>query len=484
MTTTTSTTASTTQSAISSTLASAAQSIISGSTKSSLDVSTLVSSLVTAKTTAQATAIANKTASDNTMLSAVSQIKSALSSLQTSLSGLSDGTALAAYTATSDGKGLTATAGTTAVPGSYSVQVVNIASAQKITSAAHQATDTYGSGTLSLSLGSTSMSLSLTGNETLSDIASSINSASANPGISATIVTGQDGQHLVLASKSTGASNSISVTTSGSVDSSLGYSSTNASNYTESSKAADADLYIDGTEVTSPSNTLTSAISGMTLNLTSASAGTTQNLTVASDTTAETTSITNFVNAYNSFVSQAAALSSFDSTQAAGSQGGVLLGDSMLQSIRSTLSTIITSGISTNGSSSTNLASIGVNLQSDGTLAIDSTTLANSLSNSSTKVNQLFNQVNGIGSQLGDKIDNFLASGGIIDSRTTALNADLKSLTTQTTALQTYADSLTSQYNTQFTALNTLMATMANNTSYLTQLFGGSNSAGALATNK
>jgi flagellar hook-associated protein 2 len=484
MTTTTSTTASATQASISSTLASAAQSIISGSTKSSLDVSTLVSSLVTAKTTAQATAIANKTASDNTMLSAVSQIKSALSSLQTSLSGLSDGTALAAYSATADGKGITATAGTTAVPGSYSVQVVNIASAQKITSGAHQSTDTYGSGTLSLSLGSTSMSLSLTGNETLSDIASSINSASGNPGISATIVTGQDGQHLVLASKSTGADNTISVTTDGSVSSSLAYSSTSAGDYTQTSAAADADLYIDGTEVKSASNTLTSAINGMTLNITSASAGTTQNLTVAADTTAETTSITNFVNAYNSFVSQAAALSSFDSTQAAGSQGGVLLGDSMLQSIRSTLSTIITSGVSTSGSSTTNLASIGVNLQNDGTLSIDSTTLANSLSTNATKVNQLFNTVNGIGTQLNDKVDNFLASGGIIDSRTTALNADLKSLTTQTTALQTYADSLTSQYNTQFTALNTLMATMQNNTSYLTQLFGGTNSAGTLATNK
>ena len=43
---------------------------------------------------------------------------------------------------------------------------------------------------------------------------------------------------------------------------------------------------------------------------------------------------------------------------------------------------------------------------------------------------------------------------------------------------------MTKQYNAQFTALNTLMATMANNTRYLTQLFGGQNSAGAMANNK
>jgi flagellar hook-associated protein 2 len=48
--------------------------------------------------------------------------------------------------------------------------------------------------------------------------------------------------------------------------------------------------------------------------------------------------------------------------------------------------------------------------------------------------------------------------------------------------LTAYTAQLTSQYQAQFTALNTLMATMNNNAQYLTQLFGGTNSAGALAT--
>jgi flagellar hook-associated protein 2 len=482
----TTTTSSTSSSNISATLAAAAQSIISGATNSSLDVSTLVGSLVTAKTTAQATQIANKTSSDNTLLSAVSQIKSALSSLQSSLSGLSDGTALAAYTATASGSGLTATAGTSAVAGSYEIKVNNVASAQKISSTAHAATDTFGTGTLTLSLGSTSMNVALDGTNTLASIASSINSANDNPGISATIVTGTDGQHLVLASKTTGASNTISVTAGAGVDSSLSYSA-GSSNYTETSQAKDASLTVDGTAVTSSTNTLTTAIGGVTLSLASAAAGSTQTLTVASDTTKEKSTIKSFVDAYNSFVSQAAALSTFDSTKAAGSQGGVLLGDSMLQTIRSTLANIVTSGVaSTSGSTSvtTNLASIGIDLQDDGTLSIDDSKLSTALSNNPTRVQQLFSQTNGIGKQLSSKITTFLQTGGIIDTRTTALNADLKSLTDQTAKLQTYADSLTSQYNSQFTALNTLMATMQNNTAYLTQLFGGTNSAGALATNK
>lgn len=62
--------------------------------------------------------------------------------------------------------------------------------------------------------------------------------------------------------------------------------------------------------------------------------------------------------------------------------------------------------------------------------------------------------------------------------------SDLTSLTSQQTTLNAYAAQLTTQYNTQFTQLSTLLAQMTTNQNYLTQLFGGTNSAGALATNK
>ncbi|VVD31194.1 protein of unknown function (plasmid) [Paraburkholderia dioscoreae] len=71
-----------------------------------------------------------------------------------------------------------------------------------------------------------------------------------------------------------------------------------------------------------------------------------------------------------------------------------------------------------------------------------------------------------------------------MDTETTAINADLTSIASQQTTLAAYTAQLTSQYQAQFTALNTLMATMNNNSQYLTQLFGGTNSAGALANGK
>jgi flagellar hook-associated protein 2 len=96
----------------------------------------------------------------------------------------------------------------------------------------------------------------------------------------------------------------------------------------------------------------------------------------------------------------------------------------------------------------------------------------------------LFSSTNGIAEQLNTNITSYTSSTGIIQNRTDALNNDLTSISNQQTSLAAWQAQLTSQYTAQFTALDTLMATMNNNTQYLTQLFGGTNSAGALATNK
>ena len=74
-------------------------------------------------------------------------------------------------------------------------------------------TAAVGTGTLSLSLGGTSFSVTIdSSDDTLAGIAAAINSASGNPGISATVMQGTDGAYLVLSSSLTGAANTIQVT--------------------------------------------------------------------------------------------------------------------------------------------------------------------------------------------------------------------------------------------------------------------------------
>jgi flagellar hook-associated protein 2 len=123
-------------------------------------------------------------------------------------------------------------------------------------------------------------------------------------------------------------------------------------------------------------------------------------------------------------------------------------------------------------------------LQPDGTLKIDETALGAALTNQPGTINALFNSTTGIGATMNSSLTTFLKKGGILDTKTTSLNKDLDNIKVQGTKLDAYATQLTNSYNAQFTALNTLMAHMSNNSNYLTALFGGVNSAGALASGK
>ncbi|MBD2919610.1 flagellar filament capping protein FliD [Burkholderia pseudomallei] len=500
---------STTQQQTNSALQQAAQSIISGSTgNSSMDVNSLVTALVNAKTAGQSAALSTSIATDQTTLSALGTLKAALTALQAGIGSLSDGTLTQKFTATATGTGLTATTGAGAVAGSYSVAVTQIATSQTLSSGAFNATQQLGTGTLTLSVGGNSTSISIDStNNTLSGIAAAINSASNNPGVTATIVTGTDGAHLVLRSASTGAANVINVGVSNlsgdnglsslavtSTASTTGGQSTIRSGgsvaWSQSTSAQDAEFTVGGIAASSASNAVSGAIAGVTLNLTQAAVGATQTLNVTTDTTAQATAITNVVNLYNTVITTMSSLSSLSGAGTSSQSAGPLLGDSTLNMIRNSLARVVGAGVTTGGST-TSLASIGIKFadgssssQTDGALTIDTAKLNAALQNSPSTVAALFNSTNGIGAQLNTTIQNYVQTGGVFDTRSNALNQDLKSLAQQQTRLASYASQLTSQYNAQFTALNTLMAQMNSNSNYLTQLFGGSNSSGAMANNK
>lgn len=467
------TTALSTTTSTNSLLQQAAQSILSGATKSTLDVNSLVSALVTAKTAGQAAAITNAQNADNTILSAIGTLKSSLSALQTALAGLSDGSAFTALTATMSGTGVTANTTTGAVAGSYSINVQQIATANQISSKAYASNATLGTGTVTVGVGSSSMSITLTSsNNTLSGFASAINTASNNPGVTASVVTATDGQHLVLTSTKTGAANTVTISGGAGVDAGL-----QTASFTQVTAAQDAKLTISGSSVTSASNTVTGALSGVTLTLASAAVGTTQTLSVATSNSTIQQTITNFVTAYNSYVSSQQSLSSYNTST---STAGPLLGDAMLNSAVNGIASIVAKGVTTGGTTYS-LAQIGLDLQNNGTIVLNSATLSSALATTPSTVQALFNGTNGIGQQLNTFVNSYTATSiGVIDQRTASINKDLTNLTSQQTALTDYQNILTSQYNAQFTALNKLMTTMQNNTSYLNQLFGGNGSAGTL----
>ncbi|HWX11217.1 MAG TPA: flagellar filament capping protein FliD [Trinickia sp.] len=489
---TTASTISTTTSNTNSALKDAAQSILSGTTNSKLDANTLVSALVTGKTAGQAATISNTQATDNTELSAVGSAKAALSALQTALEqtslpssnnsspptstkkgSLSDGSIFSLLGAKFSGTGITASTTSDAAAGSYSVSVQQLAKANQISSQAFASGAKLGAGTVTIGVGSKSTTVTLDPkNDTLPALAAAINSGSGNPGVTASVVTAADGQHLVLTSTQTGAANAVTVSAGVGIDPGL-----QTANFTQVAAAQDAKLTISGNAVTSPSNTVTSALNGVTLILKPDAVGTTQTLTIATDDSAITDAVTNFVKQYNAWVSTATALSSYD---ASSKTAGPLLGDAMLNSAVNGIASIMSAGVTVDGTTYS-LAQIGLDLQNDGTLKLDTSALQTALAASPASVAGIFNGKNGIGHQLDSFINSYTQTNvGQIDQRTAALNTDLQRLAEQKTALTDYQQSLATQYNTQFSALNNTLSHVQSNTAYLNQLFGGDGNPGTL----
>ncbi|MEK6423587.1 MAG: flagellar filament capping protein FliD [Burkholderia gladioli] len=491
----------------------AAQSIISGSTgNSTIDVNTLVTALVNSKTAGQNAILSTAVANDNNRAAAYTSLQTALGTLQGALASLSDGSFAQTFTATAGGTGLSATAGNGAVAGSYQVTVNQIAQSQSLTSPAFAASQALGTGSIALSVNGKTSTLALdASHNTLPGIAAAINNQRDNPGVTASIVTGRDGAHLVLRSNNSGAANTIDVKVSATTDNGLSKlavsstpsttggasaivtGSTAANRWTQSSAAQDASVTVNGVTNLSASNAVGNVIAGVTLNLTQASVtspATTQTLTIATDTAKQATAITNFVSNYNTLAQTIATVGAFDNSHPAKPVAGPLFGDSTLITIRTQMQSILGSAVNHNGVGAT-LQQLGITVadgtksgQAAGTLILDQGTLTRSLANHPTTAATLFDKTAGLGAQIDKAITSYTATHGILTTSASGVQTDLKGLTAQQTALQTYAAALSTRYNAQFTALNNVMSQMNRQQNYLTALFGGTKSAGALATNK
>lgn len=438
-----------------------------------INVSSLVSQLVAASQAPQQSLITQQTQAVTAQISAVGSLKSALTAFQSSLSSLDTPSAFGAESASSsDPTAFTASASPGAALGSYSVSVSQLAQAQQLVSSAFAGGSfaTVGTGTLQLTLGGNSFSVTLdSSNDTVAGIAGAINTASGNPGIQASVVTGTDGAHLVLTSTLTGTTNIIQVaeTDSGGGLSALTYSSASPGNYTQATAPQDAQLSIAGVSYTSASNTVTDALSGVTLDLlgtTSAPA----TLMVSTDTTSVQTNIQAFVKAYNTLQGALTSLGSYDSTT---NTAGPMMGDALLSGIQNQIRSALYAIVNTGSTTYSSLASIGITTNSDGTLSVNSATLSTALSSDFSAVSQLFSGSSGVAAALNTGLTADLAAGGSIASRSQTLVQQENALTQKNNELQQQMTQLSASLTQQYASLNTLLSSLQTTSSYLTQAF-------------
>ncbi len=411
-------------------------------------------------------------------MSAFGTFASSIDTLQGTLAALETPSQLSGYAANvADNTIATASASSDAVAGSYSLEVTNLATPTTLTSAAVASAGTVvGTGTLDISVGGSSGSITIDSTDnTLSGIAAAINSASNNPGVSASVITTTAGSRLVISGTATGLSNAVTIkeTDGGSGLSSLVYDpSDNVTNLTQTTAAADANFSINGYAATSANNLVSGAISGVTLNLIGASApGTPTTLTVTPDTSSATTAINAFVTALNSTLTSIQSLTGYNATT---QTAGPLQGNATLESFQNQLENILDQVNSNSTTGIASLTDLGITANTTGTYDTSATTLSNALSSSLSGVANLLGGTNGIATQLDKLVTQYTQAGGLLASINQGLQTGLSNVATEQTELNaelvTYSQTLTTQYN----AMDAAVASLKETQTYLTAEFNPS----------
>lgn len=300
---------------------------------------------------------------------------------------------------------------------------------------------------------------------------------SAN-GISANIVNEEGGSRLVLSSTTTGAGTDISLSGIAelAIDGTTQMSGTGAGFIT--AKAQDAELTIDGLKVKSASNTLDSAISGMTLELTGvspkasgATTGTPTAVTVAADNDGLKKSVQSFVDAYNTLQKAITSLTSTSRDDDDKLVLGPLTNDpttrSLLGDVRKVLSEVGA------GDQLTTLSQLGINTQKDGTLEFNSSKFTAAMNDKKLgpEVQELFTGTDGIFERMNKAIDPYNKTDGSLATRKSNLDKAVSELANQQAALDRRTESLTESLTKKYVALDTALGKMKAQADQITSIF-------------
>ncbi len=460
-------------------------SITAAGTGSGLDIETIIETLTEAERTPTETRLANREIQIQANISAYGSLKGALKDFQEALSGLSSLQELAARSASSSKEDLfTVSAGAGAAVGSTSIEVTQLASNHKLVSKASFASPTtaVGAGTMNISMGGKSFGVTIVGgqNNTLAGIRDAINDAADNPGVTASILNYSDGaggtiSKLVFTADDTGAANNITVSVTGDSDgndtdnvglSSFIFTDKNNGNMDEKSAAQDAMLLLDNEyPVTSATNEFANAIQGVTITAKSASPGETGTLNVGLDKSAISGKLAEFVDAFNALSDALAYLTDYDTST---NEAGLLTGDFAARTIETQIRRTVSSALDGVGQFNT-LASIGITTQRDGSLKLDSSKLNTALANNFDDVAQLLGGDDGIFTKLDEKVDDFLASDGLIASRNNTFLAQLKDIDAQRERLTLRVESFQERIRKQYTNLDILVGQLQSTGDFVTQ---------------
>lgn len=405
-----------------------------GSSSSGLDVTSAVNAALTAAR-APETAWSNEAYTIQSQISALKQIQSQTSNLDNDLLALGSlSGALSSRSITSSNSNVvTATAAAGSASGNHVIVVNNLATTASWTSTSFASSTSAlptGSFTVTAADGSTT-TITADGTKTLTDVANEINGD--NLGVTASVITDATGARLALVANSSGAASNFSIAG----DATFGFA--------QAGNGTNASLTVDGIQVSSATNTVSGVLSGITLNLLSANPGAEVSLGVAPNTSQAATVINNFVSDYNTLVNSLSSQFTFT-----GSSEGVLATDSGVRNLQiQLLGAVGYTYTPTSGTTTVpNLSSMGISVNNDGTLSVDSATLESKLQNNFSDVQNFFqgDALNGFANSLDQQLTDFLSPAN------GTFTVDLQSMNSQISTLQENINDFETNYITPLKA--------------------------------
>ena len=407
-------------------------------------------------------------------LSKIGGIKSALETLKTKAEEFKDLEGVLKYTSTSSDEAvLTVTSDGEASPGSYALNVTQLAQGEKDRSVAFSggALDEVKAGSITIDLDDgTQAVITVDVGDTLTDVKNKINAADLD--VDASIIDDGTNAYLQVVARNTGhvvggpASDAITITESytGATGAELGF--------TEVTAATNAIFTIDSTiSVEKQSNSITGVLEGVELELLTIGTST---LTVATDKAGTKENIQTLIDAFNGvlepIVRELRVTAETDPLTSLG-------GDFLIRKLQSDISDIVSARIQGFANTFTSLAEIGIGTNAAGMLEIDSDKMDEALNGDIVAVGKLFSEDTiGIAAQIEAMTEMYTDStDGLLSMRTDSLNDRMDDIDDQVFKLKGRLEGLRVRLQKQFTAMEKAMSKIQAQGGALVSFLGTSN---------
>ena len=368
---------------------------------SGLNITQIVDSLVDAEKIPQKEIIEGKINQNTTSISAIGEVKSALSNLSTSIKTLKGTTSLKPVS-NSTSLTISITDPSTAKSLDSSVTVSTLAAGQTLAfSGFSSTTAVVGAGTLTLERGDwssgsfvasstvSSTTLTVSSTDTLSSLRDNINAL--NYDLTASIVGSGDGTFNLVVKSPTGAENALRITStespSGSGLSSIDNSSTNGAK--QKIAGTDASLNVDGITLTRTTNNITDLFEGYQVNLIS-TVSSAAKLTSSVDIETVQENLQSFVDSVNT---ARKILNNKTFRGSSTEDAGELASDPVINRVKKRIERLTSEALTGFGPNSVHLSNLGVRTEKDNTLSLNQVILENELQNNPSSLDAIFNSM-------------------------------------------------------------------------------------------